>query len=161
MGLVIVVARARDGTIGHEGAMPWHLPADLRRFKALTMGRSMIMGRKTFESLPGRLPGRRHIVLTRDTTWQAHGAEVVHDAAVALALAGDDAALIGGAEVIGLLEPHATRYELTAIDADFGGDTLLAAPGPHWREVAREDHPAHDGVPAYAWISLERVGDAV
>ena len=76
--VTIVVARAQNGVIGRDGKLPWHIPADLRRFKALTMGSVMVMGRKTFESLPGLLPGRRHIVLTRDADWQAEGAEVAH-----------------------------------------------------------------------------------
>ena len=82
--ITIVVARAQNGVIGRDGKLPWHIPADLKRFKALTMGSAMVMGRKTFESLPGLLPGRRHIVLTRDPHWQAEGAEVAHDADEAL-----------------------------------------------------------------------------
>ena len=78
--ITLVVARAQNGVIGRDGKLPWHLPADLKRFKALTMGSAMIMGRKTFESLPGLLPGRRHIVLTRDRDWRADGAEVARDA---------------------------------------------------------------------------------
>ena len=77
--VTFVLARADNGVIGVDGRLPWHLPADLRRFKALTMGRPMVMGRKTFESFPAPLPGRRHIVLTRDRSWAAAGAEVVHD----------------------------------------------------------------------------------
>jgi dihydrofolate reductase len=77
--VVLVVARARNGVIGRDGTLPWHLPQDLKRFKALTLGAPMIMGRKTFESLPGLLPGRRHIVLTRGRDWRAEGAEVAHD----------------------------------------------------------------------------------
>ena len=77
--VTIVVARAQNGTIGKDNQLPWHIPADLKRFKALTMGGAMIMGRKTFDSLPGLLPGRRHIVLTRDREWRAEGAEVAHD----------------------------------------------------------------------------------
>ena len=87
--VTLVVARARNGVIGRNGTLPWHLPADLKRFKALTMGSAMVMGRKTFESLPGLLPGRRHIVLTRDREWRAEGAEVVHRGEHALAAAGD------------------------------------------------------------------------
>ncbi len=81
-----ILARADNGVIGVDGQLPWHLPADLKRFKALTMGRAMVMGRKTFESFPSPLPGRRHIVLTRSTDWQAEGAEVAHAPAAALAL---------------------------------------------------------------------------
>src|SRR5437868_918765 len=86
--ITLVVARARNGVIGRDGKLPWHLPADLKRFKALTTGSVMVMGRKTFESLPRLLPGRRHVVLTRDTAWQAEGAEVAHDVDEALRLAG-------------------------------------------------------------------------
>lgn len=150
-GLTIIVARASDGTIGHQGRLPWHLPDDLRRFKALTMGKAMIMGRKTFESLPGLLPGRRHVVLTRDATWQRTGAEIATTPKAALALAGDGATVIGGAEAIALLEPYATRLELTEVHGDYAGDTMLPAPGAHWREVARVTHPGFD------FVSYERV----
>ena len=98
----LVAAVAENGVIGAEGAMPWHIPADLRRFKSLTMGQHglgwpMVMGRKTFDSLPGLLPGRRHIVLTRDAAWQADGAEVVHSLDEALGLANAaHIAVIGG-----------------------------------------------------------------
>src|SRR3954469_1996402 len=93
----LVVARARNGVIGRDGKLPWHLPADLKRFKLLTMGSAMVMGRKTFESLPGVLPGRRHIVLTRDPEWHAEGAEIAHDVDEALRLAGDQPiSVIGG-----------------------------------------------------------------
>src|SRR5690349_13324688 len=85
--ITIVVARAQNGVIGRDGKLPWHLPADLRRFKALTMGSVMVMGRRTFESLPGLLPGRRHVVLTRDPSWTAPGAEVAHDLGEAIRLA--------------------------------------------------------------------------
>ncbi len=157
MGLTIIVARADDGTIGHEGRLPWHLPADLRRFKALTMGKPMIMGRKTFESLPGLLPGRRHIVLTRDAGWARPGADAVTTPQAALALAGDDAAVIGGAEVIALFEPLAQRFELTEVSGAFAGDTMMPAPGSQWREIRRETYPAETGRPAHAFVSLERV----
>src|SRR5438309_11869253 len=86
--ITLIVARAQNAVIGRDGKLPWHIPADLKRFKALTMGSAMVMGRKTFESLPGLLPGRRHIVLTRDRRWRVPGAEVAHDVEEALALAG-------------------------------------------------------------------------
>src|ERR1700712_1413789 len=107
--ITLIVARADNNVIGLDGKMPWHIPADLKRFKALTSGKPMIMGRKTFESLPGLLPGRRHIVLTRDTNWTATGAEVVHDVAQALALSGDDVSIIGGAEIYRLFMTKAHR----------------------------------------------------
>jgi dihydrofolate reductase len=156
-GLTIIVARASDGTIGHAGRLPWHLPDDLRRFKTLTMGRAMIMGRKTFESLPGRLPGRRHIVLTRDPAWHSAGADVAPSPQVALDLAGEGATVIGGAEVIALLEPFATHLELTEVHRAYAGDTVLPAPGAQWREIARICHGANDGRPAFDFVSFERV----
>src|SRR5947209_1792822 len=108
--ITLVVARAQNGIIGSDGRLPWHLPADLRRFKALTMGTAMVMGRKTFESLPGLLPGRRHIVLTRDHNWHAEGADIAHDVDEALELAGGEAvSVIGGAEVFALFMPSADR----------------------------------------------------
>lgn len=155
--MILVLARAANGTIGKDGALPWHLPADLKRFKALTTGKPMIMGRKTFESLPGLLPGRRHIVLTRDRNWQAKGAEVAHDVDAALALAGEgDVAVIGGAEIYGLFMPLAQRIELTQVHASYNGDTTMLQPGNEWIEAAREEHPATDGRPAFAFVALRR-----
>jgi dihydrofolate reductase len=159
-GPFLIYARARNGVIGVDGKLPWHLPADLKRFKALTMGRAMIMGRKTFESLPGLLPGRRHIVLTRDTAWSAAGAEVVHSVEQALALAGEGAAIVGGAEIYTLFLPYTARVELTEVDAAPLGDTLMPALGPEWHEVAREAHPAEGDKPAYAFVTLQREGAA-
>lgn len=157
MALIAIYARAANGVIGRDGSLPWHLPADLRRFKTLTMGKPMIMGRKTFESFSAPLPGRRHIVLTRDRDWQAEGAEAAYDVAQALALAGEgDAAVIGGAEIYRLMLPLCGRIELTEIHADFEGDTLMPPLAPEWREVTREEHPATDGRPAYAFVTLER-----
>jgi len=155
--LFLIYARAANGTIGKDGTLPWHIPADLKRFKALTMSKPMIMGRKTFESFPNPLPGRRHIVLTRDPDWQAEGAEVVHTVGDALRLAGDgEVAVIGGAEIYGLFLPLAQRVELTEVHAAFNGDTHMHALGGEWREVSREEHPAEDGRPAFAWVTLER-----
>lgn len=153
----MIYARAANGVIGKDGSIPWHIPADLKRFKALTMGHAMIMGRKTFESFPKPLPGRRHIVLTRARGWQADGAEVVHSKAEALALAGEDPlAIIGGAEVYRLFESEAARIELTQLHADYDGDTFMDAPGGDWREVARIDMAA-DGVhPAYSYVTFVR-----
>lgn len=158
--ITIVVARARNGVIGREGKLPWHLPADLRRFKALTMGSVMIMGRKTFESLPGLLPGRRHIILTRDNRWKSEGAEVAHSAEAAIDLAGDSpVSIIGGADIFQLFLPAADRLELTEVLADIPGDTTMPDPrgGGSWREVGREDHPAADGRPAFRFVTLDRV----
>jgi dihydrofolate reductase len=141
--------------IGRDGRLPWHLPVDLKRFKAQTIGRPMIMGRKTFESFPSPLPGRRHIVLTRDRGWAAEGAEVAHSVEDALALAGDDAAVIGGAEVFALFLDRADAVELTEVHAEPEGDATVPA-FTGWREVAREDHPADGARPAYSFVTLAR-----
>lgn len=155
--IVLILARAANGVIGADGKLPWHIPADLKRFKALTMGKPMIMGRKTFESLPGLLPGRRHIVLTRDNDWRAEGAEVAHDVDAALALAGQgEVAIIGGAEIYRLFLPLAHRIELTEVHRDYNGNTTMPHPGRIWVETARDEHPAADGKPAYAFVTLRR-----
>lgn len=155
--IVLVYARAANGVIGQDGTLPWRLPADLRHFKALTMGKPMIMGRRTFESFPATLPGRRHIVLTRDRAWQAPGAETAHSVDEALALAGaGEVAVIGGAEVNALFLPLACRVELTEIHADYPGDTVMPPLGPEWREAARAEHAAEGGRPAYAFVTLQR-----
>ena len=120
--ITLVLARAENGVIGRDGKLPWHLPADLKRFKALTTGKPMVMGRKTFESFPAPLPGRRHIVLTRQRGWSAKGAEVAHSLDEALALAGPgDIAVIGGADIFELFMPLATRLEITEIFENTGG----------------------------------------
>ena len=157
--VALIVARARNGTIGKDGSLPWHLPADLKRFKALTMGSAMIMGRKTFDSLPGVLPGRRHIVLTRDPEWSAIGAEIARDAEDAIRLAGGERiSVIGGAEIFALFLPIADRIELTEVQADYDGDIAMPDPRANgeWREVGREEHAAAEGRPAFSFVTLER-----
>lgn len=153
--IAFVLARADNGVIGRDGQLPWHLPADLKRFKALTMGKPMVMGRKTFESFPSPLPGRRHIVLTRGREWSAPGAEVAHSVEQALALAGDDLAVIGGAEVFALLLDRADTVELTEVHAQPEGDATVPA-FTGWRETMREDHPAEGDRPAYSFVTLAR-----
>jgi dihydrofolate reductase len=151
------LARADNGVIGKDGKLPWHLPADLKRFKAQTMGKPMVMGRKTFESFPSPLPGRRHIVLSRDTGWSAEGAEVAHTVGEALALAGKgEIAVIGGAEIFALLLDRADRIELTEVHIDADGDAIVPAFAAGWREIAREDHASEMGRPAYSFVTLER-----
>jgi dihydrofolate reductase len=154
--VTLVVARAQNGVIGRGGTLPWHIPADLKRFKALTMGSAMIMGRKTFESLPGLLPGRRHIVLTRDSGWSAQGAEVAGDVESALRLAGDGpVTIIGGVEIFRLFLPLAERIELTEVLADVEGDTFLDDPRTsEWREVWSEEH--REVAPPFRFVTLER-----
>jgi dihydrofolate reductase len=156
--ITIVVARAQNGVIGRDGKLPWHLPADLKRFKALTMGSAMVMGRKTFESLPGLLPGRRHIVLTRDQDWTAAGAEVARDVDHALQLAGANAvSVIGGADIFRLFLPLADRIELTEIPEDVSGDTSIDDPRQNgrWRETFSESHSAEAGRPPFRFVTLD------
>ena len=155
----LVVARARNGVIGRDGTLPWHLPADLQRFKRLTLGTAMVMGRKTFDSLPGLLPKRRHIVVTRDPDWTAPGAEVVHSLPDAFALSEPDpVSVIGGAEIFALAVHFADRIELTEVLADIAGDTVMPDPRDTggWRETFREEHGAEGDAPAYAFVTPER-----
>ena len=157
--VTLVVARAQNGVIGRDGQLPWHIPADLKRFKALTMGTAMVMGRRTFESLPGVLPGRRHIVLTRDAGWSATGAEIAHSVDDAMRLsAGEPISVIGGAEIFGLFLPLADRIELTEVLEEVPGDTSMPDPrhSGSWREVWSEAHVAEEGRPAFRFVALER-----
>jgi dihydrofolate reductase len=156
--ITIVIARARNGAIGRGGTLPWRLPADLKHFKAVTMGSAMVMGRRTFESLPGLLPGRRHIVLTRDPEWSAQGAEVARTTREARMMAADGPiSVIGGAEIIALYLPLADAIELTEVHSEPEADTFLPAfRAEDWREVSREDHPGEDGRPGYSFVRLER-----
>lgn len=155
--LFLIVAVAANGTIGKDGGLPWRLPSDLKRFKALTMGKPMIMGRKTFDSLPGLLPGRRHIVITRDRAWRAEGAEVAHSLEDAIALAdAPEVAVIGGGEIYALALPHADRIELTEVKASVIGDTSMPPLGEGWQETFREEHPAEGDRPAFAFVTLHR-----
>ena len=128
--IVLVVAVADNGVIGVEGGMPWRISADFRRVKALTMGKPLVMGRKTFDSLPGILPGRRHIVITRDATWQATGAEAVHtlDEAIARCQGSEKLFVIGGAQLWSIALPRVDELVLTEIGHDFAGDAVF----PPW-----------------------------
>jgi dihydrofolate reductase len=154
----LAVAIADNGVIGAEGALPWHIPGDLRRFKALTMGQPMVMGRKTFESLPGLLPGRRHIVLTRDKGWAEDGAEIAHSLEEALNLANSPhIAVIGGAEIYRLFLHRADRIELTEVHAEPDGDARFPAfERGEWTESFREHHGAEGKVPAFDFVTLLR-----
>ena len=155
--ITIVIARARNGVIGRGGKLPWHISADLKRFKALTMGSAMVMGRRTFESLPGLLPGRRHIVLTRNADWRGEGAEVAHDVDEAVRLArGEPVSVIGGADIFALFLPMADRIELTEVLEDFEGDTFIEDPrrSGEWRETWTERHA--DAQPPFRFVTLER-----
>lgn len=153
--IIFHLARADNGVIGADGGIPWHIPGEQRRFKAMTMGRPMIMGRKTFESFPQPLPGRRHIVLTRCPGWSAAGAEPASDVDSALRLAGGSAGIIGGAEIYRLFLPHATRIELTEVHLSPPGDAVVP-PFDGWQELARTDFAAAGNVPGYSFVTFVR-----
>ena len=141
--LCLIVAVAKNNVIGMSGKMPWHLPAELAYFKRITMGRPIIMGRKTFESIGRVLPGRRNIVVTRNVAWRHEGVDVAHGFAEARAMVADGAAfVIGGATIYAEALPHADCTYLTAIDAEIDGDTFFPAlPTAEWQEVSREHRP--------------------
>ena len=162
MKLGLIYARARNGVIGKEGGLPWHLPEDLAHFKRLTLGCPVIMGRKTWNSLPPRfrpLPGRLNIVVTRQAHWKADGATTASslEAAIGLAKAQPLVWVIGGAELFAQALPLADVAEVTEIDADFEGDVFAPQLGPRWKESAREKHAAASGVP-YSFVTYRNTG---
>ena len=161
MRLTIVVAMADNRVIGRDGGLPWRLPEDLKHFKAVTMGKPILMGRKTWESIGRPLPGRLNIVITRDPGYVAEGATVVHSLKEALKVAEDSGArepcVIGGAEIYRLALGRAMRLELTEVHAEVEGDTLFPEfDRSLWSETKRIEHEAEDGRPAYAFVTLER-----
>jgi dihydrofolate reductase len=159
--LELVVAMDRNGAIGHRNALPWRLPADLKRFRLLTTGHSIVMGRRTWESIGRPLPDRQSIVLSRRADFVASGAQVARtlDEALALARLPDPVFCIGGAEIFALALPRASRIHVTRIDAEFPGDTFFPVwDTAQWRETARETHAPGDGVAFdYAFITYDRV----
>lgn len=151
MKLGLVYARARNGVIGRNGTMPWHLPEDLAHFKQVTLGAPVIMGRKTWDSLPPRfrpLPGRTNIVVTRQGGWAAPGARRAAslDEAIALCAGQQQAWVIGGAEIYAQALQLADTAEVTEIDADFEGDAFAPRLGAGWKEVSRERHRSAAGL---------------
>lgn len=157
--LALIVAVARNGAIGRDNGLAWHISSDLKRFKALTMGKPMLMGRKTFASIGKPLPGRRSLVLTRDRNFTPEGVEVVHDLDSALRIAdAPELMVIGGAEIFAMTLPLATRLHLTEVEAEPAGDVFMP---PYergaFRETFREAHPAgpRDDYP-FTYIDLER-----
>lgn len=140
-----VVAVSRNGVIGREGGLPWHISSDLKRFKEITMGKPVVMGRKTWESLPRKpLPGRRNIVITQQKNYTAEGADVAASPEAALLLVPDapEVAVIGGGEIYRLFWPLVDRLYLTEVDLEVDGDTHFAAVDPaEWQEISREVHP--------------------
>ena len=147
----LIYARAANGVIGKDGVMPWHLPEDLAHFKQLTHGSPVIMGRKTWDSLPPKfrpLPGRINIVITRQADWQAEGAQRADSLQHALRLGAPAPELwiIGGAQIYALAEPLANRAEVTEIAQDFAGDALAPVLGPQWVQTARQAHVSAGGM---------------
>jgi len=167
--LAVIVAAADNDVIGREGDLPWHLSADLKHFKHLTMGKPLVMGRKTYESIGRPLPGRTSIVVTRDSGWSAPGVLVAHDPDSAVALAGEvadadgagEVMVIGGAELYAQLLPRASRLYLTRVHLSAEGDTTLPPISwDQWREVAREEHGPAAGAPCgYSFLVYSRVPD--
>ena len=158
--LSLIVAMARNRVIGRDGQLPWRLPADQQRFKALTMGHHIIMGRKTWESIGRPLPGRVSVVVTRNKAYAAAGARVVRSLAEALALVREDAEafVIGGGELYAQALPLAERIYLTELQDAYAGDVFFPPLAQaQWRAVQREQHPAEDSAPAWAFVVYERV----
>jgi len=159
MKLHLIYARARNGVIGKDNQMPWHLPEDLAHFKRVTLGQPVIMGRKTWDSLPARfrpLPGRLNIVITRQTDWHVEGAKHANSIEDAMRLCGDvtEAWIMGGAEIYRQAEPLASTAVVTEIDADFEGDAYAPELGAQWQEVQREQHTTTSGL-GFAFVTYQ------
>jgi len=156
----LIAAMANNRVIGINNSMPWHLPADLRHFKALTVGKPIIMGRKTWESLPGLLPDRPHIVVTRKPNYQAEGCQVVHSIDEALAAAGDvpEVMIVGGAAFYTAMLPQADRLYLTQVETTVEGDAFFPDYNTaEWQLTAQEQHAADEKNPfPYCFLTLER-----
>lgn len=160
MRLHLIYARADNNTIGLNGQMPWHLPEDLAHFRQHTQGNPVIMGRKTWDSLPPRfrpLPGRSNIVITRQTDWSAHGALRAANLPEAVALCADApvAWVIGGAQIYAQAAPHAHAAIVTEIHAPFDGDAFAPVLGTAWHQVERSSHRAASGL-EYSFVRLEQ-----
>lgn len=160
MKLHLIFARSRNGVIGKDGGLPWHLPEDLAHFKRNTLGCPVIMGRKTWDSLPPKfrpLPGRANVVVTRQPDWQSSGALRADSLESAMALCGnaENVWVIGGAQLYALAEPLAHTAAVTEIDTEVQGDAYAPRFGPAWQEAAREEHTAANGL-RYRFITLNR-----
>ena len=157
--LTLILAMADNGVIGKGGAIPWRIGDDLKRFKRLTIGKPVVMGRKTWDSLPKKpLPERTNIVVTRQSGWQADGAIAASSLADALAKAAQAAEVmvIGGAEIYRAALPLAQRIELTEVHHPFEGDARFAFDREAWCEVTREEHATQDGL-AFSYVTLTRI----
>jgi len=162
MRLNLIYARAANGVIGKDNTLPWHLPEDMAHFRRMTAGCPVIMGRKTWDSLPPKfrpLPGRANIVVTRQADWQADGAQRAAGLPEAIALAGAHAApeawVIGGAQIYAEAAPLAGRIVVTEIDRDYEGDAHAPTLDGSWHETARETHTAGNGL-GFSFVTLER-----
>jgi dihydrofolate reductase len=154
--IILIVAAAANGVIGRAGTIPWRLSDDLRRFKALTLGHTVVMGRKTWDSLPKKpLPGRRNIVVTRNPDWQGDGAERACSVEEALVAGGDTVFVIGGEKIYADALVHATHIELTEVHRDFDGDARFDFDRSGWRETAREDRMDETSL-RYSFVTLSR-----
>lgn len=160
MKISIVAAIAKNRVIGKNNRLPWRLPRDMQHFREVTTGKPVIMGRKTFESIGKALPGRKNIILTRDSNFRAEGCVVVHSVEEALAAAEgtQEIMVIGGAEIYKAFLPRAERMYLTEIHADFEGDTYFPEYDPdEWQEKERQDFPADTENPyQYSFVVFER-----
>ncbi len=160
MKINMIFARSANGVIGKNNAMPWHLPEDLAHFKKLTLGSPVIMGRKTWDSLPAKfrpLPGRTNVVITRQADWQAEGAKTAGSLQDALTLCQTSNVIwiIGGAQIYAQAEPLASRIEVTHIDKDFEGDAFAPKLGPQWTPSHHEDHVSSTGL-KFSFITYVR-----
>lgn len=154
--IVLVVAIADNGVIGKDGAIPWHISEDLKRFKALTLNHTIVMGRKTWDSLPRKpLPGRVNVVVTRQKDWHAQGAIAASSLGQATAGTSGTVMVIGGAEIYERALPLASRIELTEVHKNFDGDARFDLDRTGWHETAREDHVTPDGL-RYSYVTLTR-----
>lgn len=160
MNINMIFARSANGVIGNNNAIPWHLPEDLAHFKKLTLGSPVIMGRKTWDSLPARfrpLPGRTNIVITRQADWQAPGAQTVGSlqAALALCCAASEVWIIGGAQIYAQAKPLAGRIEVTHIDKNYDGDAFAPDLGSQWQATHQEDHVSSTGL-SFSFITYTK-----
>ena len=154
--IVLVVAAAENGVIGQDGKIPWHISEDMKRFKALTMGHTVVMGRKTWDSLPRKpLPGRANVVVTRQKDWRADGAVTAASLGEAMAGTSGTVMVIGGGEIYATALPMATRIELTEVHQAFDGDAKFEFDRSGWVETARESHVTPDGL-RYSYVTLTR-----
>nr|AIA16840.1 Dihydrofolate reductase [uncultured bacterium] len=154
--IVLVVAIADNDVIGKAGSIPWHIPEDLKRFKALTLGHTIVMGRKTWDSLPKRpLPGRVNVVVTRQGDWNAAGAVTAGSLGQATSGTSGTVMVIGGAEIYERALPLASRIELTEVHRAFDGDALVHLDRTGWTETFRETHVTPDGL-SYSYVTLTR-----